>query len=683
MCDKNKYLRVVTFCVHSFLINMHMSNCQNQPNFERIYNHYAAACGLQFCNVSLISLSYFHNNLTTLGSVCLPCHCNDCILNINCCPDFGLPRYREKCMNDVIYNPYNLLSDVYFSVLDKCPPNTPPKIRNLCEKETDLIQNLTLVPVTSKTRTTYRNVYCAQCHGETDLEPWTIDINCQKFADFNFLSSFEEIAELIKVKMCTVRYVQQNANNKAVPCKRAADNLIGRCNMTGTWNSYDSDIDMACNHFQLPFDKYKSIFCLMCNPPSQDPFTDLVSACNITKDSTKSLENACEMYKQSSVTFPFKNMFCYLCNRHDDKDRYNDINGYISLIFKDDIVVYNMEQLIFKKDFLTPYLSNQSIKLNTKFKLGNRLNSSYDFFDNERQVNVTNLMTLYSLAYESNLCGIYNAGPKPLEPDCSCHETCVSYDTCCVDFELDQLLGCLDGNIVAGICRYADEGINSYCESRGEFMYDLPVSRNDTKKHYKNIFCALCADKKFNFPISFPVKKYAHKYFHPWDVEITCAISNLLPIYYQLSMTDIFKSATRKNCDIKFKPAQGKDAYCDDKAIKISTCNVSGTWSHFDADVLWACEKLNTTFLTNYRGFRNVFCTLCNPDVHLGFIPPPPPTTSVIPRDPEHRPVICTSCISSAGVVTTFRALFQISNDDDEKVTECTRGQVLDTLHVS
>ncbi|XP_071176603.1 uncharacterized protein [Mytilus edulis] len=663
---------------------MHMSNCQNQPNFERIYNHYAAACGLQFCNVSLISLSYFHNNLTTLGSVCLPCHCNDCILNINCCPDFGLPRYREKCMNDVIYNPYNLLSDVYFSVLDKCPPNTPPKIRNLCEKETDLIQNLTLVPVTSKTRTTYRNVYCAQCHGETDLEPWTIDINCQKFADFNFLSSFEEIAELIKVKMCTVRYVQQNANNKAVPCKGAADNLIGRCNMTGTWNSYDSDIDMACNHFQLPFDKYKSIFCLMCNPPSQDPFTDLVSVCNITKDSTKSLENACEMYKQSSVTFPFKNMFCYLCNRHDDKDRYNDINGYISLIFKDDIVVYNMEQLIFKKDFLTPYLSNQSIKLNTNFKLGNRLNSSYDFFDNERQVNVTNLMTLFSLAYGPNLCGIYNADPKPLAPDCSCHETCVSYGTCCVDFELDQLLECLDGNIVAGICRYTDEGINSYCERRGEFMYDLPVSRSDTKKHYKNIFCALCADKKFNFPIRFPVKKYAHKYFHPWSVEITCAISNLLPIYYQLSMTDIFKSATRKNCDIKFKPAQGKDAYCDDKPIKISTCNISDTWSHFDADVLWACEKLNTTFLTNYRGFRNVFCTLCNPDVHLGFIPPlPPPTTGVIPRDPEHRPVICTSCISSAGVVTTFRALFQISNDDDEKVTECTRGQVLDTLHVS
>ncbi|CAC5402818.1 unnamed protein product [Mytilus coruscus] len=633
---------------------MHTTTCKSQPNYEKIYNHYAATCGLHFCDASMISLKYFQNNLTNLGSVCPACHCNDCILNTNCCPDFGLLHHREKCMNDVIYNPYNLLSDVYFSVIDKCPPNTPPKIRNICEKETDLIQNLTLVPVTSQNRTTYRNVYCGQCHGETDLEPWTIDINCQKFADFNFLSSFEEIAETIKVKMCTVRYVQQNANNKALPCNRVTDNLIGRCNMTGTWSSYDMDIDWACDHFQLPFDKYKSIFCLMCNPPLPDLYMDIVSTCNITDDSTKVLENACEMYQQSNVTFPFKNIFCYLCNRYDDKDKYNDINGYVSTLFEGDRMVYRMEQLMFRNDFLTPYLSYQSDKPNTDFKLGNRLNSSYEFFDDGRQVNVANLMTLYSLAYGPNLCGIYNTGPKTLVPYCSCHETCISHHTCCVDFELDQLLDCLDGNTVSGICRYTDEGMNSSCEKRGELMYDLPVSRTDTKNHYKNIFCALCADNKFNFPMRFPVKPFAQDFFHPWDIEITCAISNPLPIYYQLSMTDIFKSATRRNCDIKFKPARGKAALCDDKTIMINSCNVSGTWSHLDADVLWACEKLNTTFMTNFRGFRNVFCTLCNPGVPLQPIPPPTTTTETINRVPG----ICISCISSAGVVTTFRALF-------------------------
>ncbi|XP_052063122.1 adhesion G protein-coupled receptor E2-like [Mytilus californianus] len=71
----------------------------------------------------------------------------------------------------------------------------------------------------------------------TDLvkytESWTVDINCEKFADFNFLSSFEEIADMVTKKRCTVRYVQQNENYKARTCQPINENLIGRCNITG------------------------------------------------------------------------------------------------------------------------------------------------------------------------------------------------------------------------------------------------------------------------------------------------------------------------------------------------------------------------------------------------------------------------------------------------------------------
>jgi hypothetical protein len=84
------------------------------------------------------------------------------------------------------------------------------------------------------------------------------------------------------------------------------NDLIDECNVTGTWSTYDYDIDWACNGFQLPFEIYKNVFCFICNPPLTDQ--DIItSTCNQTGDwlqKTDAIENACFMYNESSATLP-------------------------------------------------------------------------------------------------------------------------------------------------------------------------------------------------------------------------------------------------------------------------------------------------------------------------------------------------------------------------------------------
>lgn len=664
-----------------------INNTDCLPDLEYIFNQFAATCGFQFCNGTGLSLRYYDRDLTDIRSACPTCTCDRCVLNQNCCPDLALPKYKEICKNDVIYNPKNLLSEHYFSMITTCPNGTEKKLTQLCEDDTKLASDLSLVPVTSETNTTYRNIHCALCHNETDTESWTVDINCKEFADFNFLSSFDEIADMIIEKKCTVRYVQQSVHYEAITCQPINKDLIGRCNITGTWRTYDYNIDWACNIFQLPFDIYKSVFCLICNPPLKDSNSTVISSC-IQSDErlfkSKSLDEACMVYNASAVTVPFKNAFCYLCNRQNELYKYADINGDLLLMFDktNEQIIYKIGNANFITDFLGKYLTRYTNRSGINVNEGGKLTSQLLYFDNDRQVNMSNLMSLYSQSYGPELCGIYNFNQEQLTDNqslqCSCIANCSVNCDCCIDYELDQHLDCSGGNVISSMCRYADQGLNAYCYERGELMYDLPVSKPDSKSSFRNIFCAMCADDSVNMqPLN--VMTAAH-IFQPWDIYITCVATKSLPIYFQFSVTSILEDANQRNCGVKYKPNQRNQVFCDDTENTIKSCNVSGTWPRFDEDVVWACEKLNTTYLKSYRGYKNIFCTLCNPD--LGFKPstPPMPTEATTPS-PQN--IVCTSCFYKGGVDTTFRTLFLIPTDTEVTITECKSGQVLDKLNVS
>ncbi|XP_063441978.1 uncharacterized protein LOC134722298 [Mytilus trossulus] len=662
-----------------------LSNTDCLPDLEYIYNQYAATCGFQFCNGTSLSLPYYDRDLTDMYSVCPTCSCDRCRLNENCCPDLALPKYKEICKNDVIYHPKNLLSKYYYSMIETCPNGTDKKLIQLCEADTKLASDLSLVPVISVTNTTYRNIHCALCHNETNTESWTVDINCIEFADFNFLSSFEEITDMVIEKKCTVRYVQKNVHYKAQECQPISEELIGRCNITGTWQNYDYDIDWACNSFQLPFDIYKSVFCLICNPPRKSNST-VISSC-IESDErlfkSKALDEACMVYNTTGVTIPFKNAFCYLCNRQNDLYQYADIKGDVSFMFdkNNEQIIYKIVNADFNPDFLGNYLTRYINRSGIHLNAGEKLASSLLYYDNDRQVNMSSLMSLYSQSYGPELCGIYNFNREHLignrSLQCSCFANCSLNRDCCIDYELEQHLECSGGNVISSMCRYADQGMNAYCYERGELMYDLPVSKSGSKSHFGNIFCAMCADDSLNMQ-PFNVMTVA-RFFQPWDIEINCLATNSLPTYFQFFVTSILEVAHQRNCGVRYNPNQRNRVFCDDTEKTIKSCNISGTWPRFDEDVAWACEKLNTTYLKSYRGYKNIFCTLCNPD--LGF----QTSTSTTPTEattPSHREnIACTSCSYAGGVATTFRTLFLIPTDTEVTITECKYGQVLDKLN--
>ena len=86
----------------------------------------------------------------------------------------------------------------------------------------------------------------------------------------------------------------------------------------GTWQleSYNTDISRACSSGYGPsFRLYSNVFCFMCNPSRiREP---LISRCSEDNTNTKTgskLEKLCHAHESISASYPYKNVFCYICN---------------------------------------------------------------------------------------------------------------------------------------------------------------------------------------------------------------------------------------------------------------------------------------------------------------------------------------------------------------------------------
>jgi hypothetical protein len=96
----------------------------------------------------------------------------------------------------------------------------------------------------------------------------------------------------------------------------------------------------------------------MCNPPVVS--YEVVNHCNVSgrwADYDSSLEVACENLESTPTTFPFKNIFCYLCNiesNERNKTYYLDsISNVQEEVFRKRYVKYtfNIEQMFDNYDF--------------------------------------------------------------------------------------------------------------------------------------------------------------------------------------------------------------------------------------------------------------------------------------------------------------------------------------------
>ncbi|KAK3102820.1 hypothetical protein FSP39_014141 [Pinctada imbricata] len=383
---------------------------------------YFLLCGGEyFCNDPKqyhgwdISVNYKYRHL----GLCPDCMCDkDCVLRGDCCPDlfFSLPEL--VCVNRTIINGnYDKNRTEQYSALmvSSCPKNSDRDQRERCTSLTDTKSRLGNFPVTGSGDNfplTFYNKYCAECNNVTNYTSWTLDIDCNLFADFNFLSSLDDIIETAISRKCVFQAFHeiQGREIKEENCFDISENSIlkTKCNETGEWRNFDPDIQRACeSSLKTKFKVFKNVFCYMCNPSGQNFMEDIYETCNETGQwhvFDRNLKRACDELSQSEATFPFKNIFCYLCNRGmAAKKPFVDVYSFpqeISLkdtnypyLYKVDIFAFDLEYFKYK---LQKRISEEQNLYFEKFEISSFRNKLGE------KINLTNLL-LQGLALDGKM----------------------------------------------------------------------------------------------------------------------------------------------------------------------------------------------------------------------------------------------------------------------------------------
>ncbi|XP_045156460.2 uncharacterized protein LOC123522974 [Mercenaria mercenaria] len=149
---------------------------------------------------------------------------------------------------------------------------------------------------------------------------------------------------------------------------------------------------------------------------------------------------------------------------------------------------------------------------------------------------------------------------------------------------------------------YTNEYINGKCSREyHEFNFGqedtqtlMPLSSNTMNITFKNYYCAICHNV-VNTNLQF------------WNTEIVCAnkkkllLSNISEILLKLS--------EEPWCQVIFEPSFTTQRY-DVKRCSgvIDRCNVTGSWYQYD----YALETACMSYTSEYKGFKNIHCFLCN-----------------------------------------------------------------------
>lgn len=256
---------------------------------------------------------------------CSSCKCDaDC--ENDCCPDKperylnneeieSIKHSIKQCVY-AQFRPYNdnKLNGKSYDMVVRCPTDyNDEEVKFLCMREYhdfrfDNDDVKTLMPVSSiVSNVTFRNYYCAICHHATDLDLrlWNTKIQC--IMDKKLLiSNPSEIASGLAVEdLCQVVFIPPNDITDVV--RHCQEGFIARCNVTGSWESGDDNLESACLSYTSEYNGYKNIHCFLCNghnvsdieqicepmqfPPDYHSFVALLDFNNLEGTSTDYIRN--------------------------------------------------------------------------------------------------------------------------------------------------------------------------------------------------------------------------------------------------------------------------------------------------------------------------------------------------------------------------------------------------------
>eukprot|EP00057_Strongylocentrotus_purpuratus_P018178 XP_011672652.1 PREDICTED: uncharacterized protein LOC105442336 [Strongylocentrotus purpuratus] len=168
-----------------------------------------------------------------------------------------------------MYSCFSTRKENYLFV-SRCPPawdGSDSQAR--CENTTDFSDPLIFVPVSLGTQVTFRNVYCAICHGvqPANLTSWPVDFHC---SDDKILPlDIDEMLDRIRSGMCNHTIDDANKISRTPAYRPCAVDVISKC----PEDFVDNGIAEACAGFIAPLQppETQSVFangyCVACNLP--------------------------------------------------------------------------------------------------------------------------------------------------------------------------------------------------------------------------------------------------------------------------------------------------------------------------------------------------------------------------------------------------------------------------------
>ncbi|XP_062595891.1 LOW QUALITY PROTEIN: uncharacterized protein LOC134257265 [Saccostrea cucullata] len=584
------------------------SDSDNLPAFD--YNHlvtqYISVCGVtNLCNESLVMSFNLTDHELSHSILCPECSCDvNCFKdsNIPCCPDlyfrYGVPQCRSV---ELVYNTERNVSN-YYTVIDNCPSGTNKKLNDECTKDRNPAEILVLHPVSSKNHDlSFWNKYCATCHNVLDTLPWSVFFQCKKNVDFNYLSSYEKIIDTANTSHCSVTF--QGRGQHCIP--KCGQDLISSCNVTGTWQTYDSTIDKACGSgYNSTYNfVFKNVFCFLCNPPKSRQIAQYKQ--KNCPDPVSLFGKLCKSFPTTPITFPYSNIFCLLCQENEmEFDTEIKITGQI----KEVNIEYSID--IFPETFTKMMLFQSGAE--------EQLHARENFKTLEEvELNITKL-AIKHLAYSGGgLCSseVLDEDVKNIGSECSCDVNC--FKDCCIDQALrNPVTSCITTDFPPKYTKYGGYRIidrclgttSDECHSNSKNLFqNIPLTSVQSGATYKNVFCQYCNSNGNSL-----LELTEH-----WGLNVSCN-QFINPDYFP-SLQGFINSLKAARCTIRLLPHKSART-CDRTKADVNFCNTTGLWSTEDMDIRRACEDLKPNHLpsigparNSQKSYKNIFCQMCNP----------------------------------------------------------------------
>ncbi|XP_033761048.1 uncharacterized protein LOC117342867 [Pecten maximus] len=580
---------------------LHIQESSTRPvyNLTSLIYEYYLICGPQYiCDKHHFSfISELDSNPTV--KICPECKCDrQCVTRQDCCPDVVFSMPEEECVTtSLLHGRSNKASNHY--IIADCHEKSSEDLKDKCTKDYTDIKSLYFPPVTSaKYAFTFRNKFCAECNGITNYTEWNIDISCFDFVDLNFLSSYEAIFNTAESRGCQLKYKTDRNDMRTCrgttsqPSVKIFEPVKTWCNVTGTWTYYDKDIESACSTDDMPrYKNYRNIFCFICNPPDYLVEQEIISTCNVSgiwSPYDASIERNCDSLDWTPNTQPYKNVFCFLCNRNNtNHNHYFDVS--ITTVEKvDRLYTYYFSVIGYNLDFYHAVLEKSKTRM-----LLSKIHKPLPLF--QKTWNTTKLQSYH---YAVDGVGPYCQSTYTfyLMQPCSCDlKTCLfryKPPFCCLDVLLKAPTSCFSDILVESSSveqRYSEpygavnkcgqsnvDGVNDQSQLRCGIAADdifgtLPVTHE--KMIYKNFDCMWC---------NLNSREKQQREITPWHVEIKC--QSEINANFHVMLNDVIKTAKSMDCAVRIFPRQRNSGtttmskmYCGNIRTShlINKCNIA------------------------------------------------------------------------------------------------------------